>query len=33
MEGCRVSHETIYAMIRADETGKLAQNCRHKMKY
>ena len=32
-EGIRISHETIYKMIRADGTGKLAQNCRHKMKY
>lgn len=32
-EGIRVSHETIYAMIRNDESGELAQNCRHKMKY
>ena len=33
LEGHMVSHETIYAMIRADQTGELAQNCRHKMKY
>ena len=32
-QGHHISHETIYAMIRADETGKLALNCRHKMKY
>lgn len=32
-EGVRISHETIYKMIRADETGELAKNCRHKMKY
>ena len=32
-EGHMISHETIYAMIRADDTGELAQNCRHKMKY
>ena len=32
-EGHAISHETIYAMIRADETGELARNCRHKMKY
>ena len=32
-DGHNISHETIYAMIRADETGELAQNCRHKMKY
>lgn len=28
-----VSHETIYKMIRADDSGRLAKNCRHKMKY
>ena len=32
-EGYSISHETIYAMIRADKTGELARNCRHKMKY
>ena len=32
-EGHCISHETIYAMIRADETGELARNCRHNMKY
>lgn len=32
-DGCNISHETIYAMIRKDETGELARNCRHKMKY
>jgi IS30 family transposase len=32
-EGCNISHETIYAMIRKDESGELARNCRHKMKY
>ena len=32
-KGQHISHETIYAMIRADKTGELAQNCRHKMKY
>lgn len=32
-EGVTVSHETIYAMIRNDESGELARNCRHKMKY
>ena len=31
--GASVSHETIYKMIRSDESGKLAKNCRHKMKY
>ena len=33
LEGHHISHETIYAMIRADATGELARNCRHKMKY
>ena len=33
MEGHDISHETIYAMIRADETGELAKHCRHRMKY
>ena len=32
-EGCNISHETIYAMIRKDESGELVRNCRHKMKY
>lgn len=32
-EGIQISHETIYKLIRADETGRLAENCRHKMKY
>lgn len=32
-EGDNISHETIYSMIRSDETGELARNCRHKMKY
>ena len=32
-EGIRISHETIYKLIRADETGRLAANCRHRMKY
>ena len=32
-EGVNISHETIYKHIRADESGKLAANCRHKMKY
>ena len=32
-EGIRVSHETIYRMIRADKTGRLANNTRHKMKH
>lgn len=32
-EGIHISHETIYRFIREDETGELARNCRHKMKY
>ena len=32
-EGIRISHETIYKLIRADASGRLAENCRHKMKY
>lgn len=32
-EGIHISHETIYKIIRNDESGKLAENCRHKMKY
>ena len=31
--GKQISHETIYDRIRKDETGELARNCRHKMKY
>ncbi len=33
LEGIKISHETIYKIIRADETGELAKHCRHKMKY
>lgn len=32
-EGIKVSHETIYKLIRHDESGELSMNCRHKMKY
>ena len=32
-EGVGISHETIYKLIRADESGKLKEHCRHKMKY
>ena len=32
-QGVQISHETIYKLIREDETGRLAENCRHKMKY
>lgn len=33
IEGVNISHETIYKIIRSDESGELARNCRHKMKY
>ena len=32
MEELSISHETIYAMIRADLTGELASHCRHGMR-
>lgn len=32
-EGISISHETIYAIIRKEESGVLAANCRHRMKY
>lgn len=32
-EGQRISHETIYRMIRADSTGELAKHTRHRMKH
>lgn len=32
-EGIKVSHESIYARIRADDSGELSSHCRHKMKY
>ena len=32
-EGIKVSHESIYAIIRADDSGELSSHCRHKMKY
>lgn len=32
-EGINISHERIYQEIRADETQKLKNHCRHKMKY
>jgi len=32
-EGVQISHETIYRMIRADDTGELARHTRHKMKH
>ena len=31
--GVRLSHERIYEMIRADESGELKKHCRHRMKY
>ncbi len=33
LHGKHISHELIYQHIRADESGCLANNCRHKMKY
>lgn len=33
LEGIRISHETIYRMVRADATGELASHCRHGMRY
>jgi len=33
LQGERVSHETIYKAIRADESGELAKHTRHGMKY
>lgn len=32
-QGKFISHELIYQHIRADKSGELSQNCRHKMKY
>lgn len=32
-EGVSISHETIYRMIRADDTGALAKHTRHRMKH
>lgn len=32
-EGLRISHETIYRAIRADESGELRGHCRHRLKY
>ena len=29
----KISHETIYKMIRNDASSTLAANCRHRMKY
>ncbi len=33
LHGRKISHETIYRMIRSDESGLLASHCRHRMKY
>lgn len=33
LSGRNISHESIYSMIRADESGELRIHCRHKMKY
>lgn len=32
-EGVNISHTTIYAAIHADDSGRLAEHCRHKLKY
>ena len=32
-KGMLISHERIYEMIRADESGELKSHCRHRMKY
>lgn len=32
-DGIFISHTTIYKFIHADETGKLAEHCRHMLKY
>ncbi len=32
LEGIKISHQTIYKIIRADETGDLAEHCRHRKK-
>lgn len=33
LRGIGISHESIYARIRSDETGELRSHCRHKLKY
>lgn len=33
LHGKSISHELIYQYIRADKTGELARNCRHRMKH
>lgn len=33
LSGRNIFHESIYSMIRADESGELRIHCRHKMKY
>ena len=32
-DGILISHETIYRVIRSDESGELRSHCRHKLKY
>ena len=32
-KGVKISHESIYSRIRADESGELRYHCRHKLKY
>lgn len=33
MKGLMISHESIYSIIRSDESGELRSHCRHGMKY
>lgn len=33
LRGKSISHESIYSLIRADESGELRSHCRHRMKY
>lgn len=33
LRGIMISHERIYRMVRADESGELRRHCRHRMKY
>ena len=32
-KGVNISHESIYARIRSDESGELKKHCRHRLKY
>ena len=33
LRGRRISHESIYSLIRSDESGELRGHCRHRMRY